>query len=88
MSDEKIQVNVTESGQTMDVLVYSKRADQIDVVIGEGVHSVRCELTPTRLGNAYVGKVMGREIIYNRSRDDVQAEIEERRNAIENPRRR
>lgn len=88
MSDEKIQVNVTETGQNMDVLVYSKRADQIDVVIGEGVHSVKCELTPTRLGNAYVGKVMGREIIYNRSRDDVQAEIEEHRNAIENPRRR
>jgi hypothetical protein len=61
---------------------------RIDVVIGEGVHSVKCELTPTRLGNAYVGKVMGREIIYNRSKEDVQAEIEERRNAIENPRRR
>ena len=88
MSDEKIQVSITETGQTMDVVVFNKRADQIDVVIGEGVHSVKCELTPTRLGNAYVGKVMGREIIYNRSRDDVHAEIEERRNAIENPRRR
>ena len=88
MSDEKIQVSVTQSGQTMDVVVFSKRADQIDVVIGEGVHSIKCELTPTRLGNAYVGKVMGREIIYSRSRDDVHAEIEARRNAIENPRRR
>ena len=88
MSDEKIQVSITETGQTMDVVVFNKRADQIEVVIGEGVHSVKCELTPTRLGNAYVGKVMGREIIYNRSRDDVHAEIEERRNAIENPRRR
>jgi hypothetical protein len=88
MSDEKITVNVTETGQAMDVVVFSKRVDQIDVVIGEGVHSVRCELTPTRLGNSYAGNVMGREIIYNRSRADVHAEIEERRNAIENPRRR
>jgi hypothetical protein len=88
MKDEKITVRVTESGQTMDVVVFSKRSDRIEVVLGEGTHSVKCELTPTRNGLSYAGKVMGREIIYERSRADVQAEIDKRIQAIENPRRR
>lgn len=88
MNDEKIKVRVTESGQVMDVVVFSKRADRIEVVIGEGTHNLKCELTPTRNGLAYSGKVMGREIIYERSRDDVQAEIDKQRLAITNPRRR
>lgn len=88
MSDEKITVSVTESGQTMDVVVFSKRPDRIEVVIGEGTHSVKCELTPTRSGLTYAGKIMGREIIYERSREDVQAEIDKRNQAIQNPRRR
>ena len=48
MINEKIKVRVTESGQTMDVVVFSKRADLIQVVLGEGIHSVKCDLTPTR----------------------------------------
>ena len=76
MSIEKIKVRVTQTGQTMDVVVFSKRAAQIEVVIGEGVHSVRCNLTPTRNGLAYAGSVMGREIVYERSRDEVQADID------------
>lgn len=88
MSGEKITVSVTESGQTMDVVVFSKRPDRIEVVIGEGTHSVKCELTPTRSGLTYAGKIMGREIIYERSREDVQAEIDKRNQAIQNPRRR
>ena len=88
MSDETIEVRVTESGQTMDVVVFSKRADRIEVVIGQGTHNIKCELTPTRNGLAYVGKAMGREIIYERSRDDVQAEIDKRNLAIRKPRRR
>jgi len=76
VSIEKIKVRVTQTGQTMDVVVFSKRAAQIEVVIGEGVHSVRCTLTPTRNGLAYSGSVMGREIVYERSRDDVQADID------------
>lgn len=88
MNDEKIKVQVTESGQTMDVVVFSKRADRIEVVIGEGAHNVKCELTPTRNGMAYAGKVMGREIIYERSREDVQAEIDKHNLAITKPRRR
>lgn len=76
MNSDIIKVEVTESGQTMDVVVLHKRADRIDVVIGKGVHSVQCELVPTRNGQAYSGTVMGREIIYHRSRELVQAELD------------
>jgi hypothetical protein len=73
---EKITVRSTESGQTMEVVVFSKRAHRIEVVLGEGVHSVKCELTPTRNGLAYAGNVLGREIVYERSREQVQADID------------
>lgn len=76
MNDEKIKVRVTETRQTMEVVVLSKRADRIEVVLGEGTHSVRCALTPTRTGQAYVGTVMGREIVHERSRQQVQADID------------
>ncbi|MEA3154891.1 MAG: hypothetical protein QOK44_2480 [Betaproteobacteria bacterium] len=76
MISEKIKVRVTQTGQTMDVVVLNKRASQIEVVIGEGVHSVRCELMPTRNGLAYSGSVMGREIVYERSREQVQSDID------------
>ena len=76
MNDEKIKVRVTNTGQTMDVMVLSKRADRIEVVLGEGVHSVRCALTPTRTGLAYAGSVMGREIVYERGREQVQSDID------------
>lgn len=76
MDNEKIKVKVTETGVTMDVVVYSKRASQIQVVLGEGVHSVKCDLMPTRNGMAYAGNVMGREVVYERSREQVQADID------------
>jgi hypothetical protein len=76
MINEKIQVKVTETGQTMDVVVLNKRADGIQVVIGEGIHNVKCDLAPTRNGRAYAGSVMGREIIYDRSREQVQADLD------------
>ncbi|HEV3239755.1 MAG TPA: hypothetical protein VG429_05085 [Casimicrobiaceae bacterium] len=75
MNDEKIQVRVTSSGQTIDVVVLSKRLNVIQVVLGEGVHNVRCDLMPTRNGAAYVGNAMGREIVYERSREDVKADL-------------
>ncbi|HTS20352.1 MAG TPA: hypothetical protein VMN79_00965 [Casimicrobiaceae bacterium] len=75
MGDERIQVRATSSGQTLDVVVLSKRLEMIQVVLGEGVHSVRCNLTPTRNGSAYVGSAMGREIVYERSRDEVKADL-------------
>lgn len=85
MIDEKIKVCATETDQIIEALVYNKSAAQIEVVIGEGVHSVKCKLTPTGNGRAYVGNIMGREIVYERSREQVQADIDE---AIPSTRRR
>lgn len=76
MNEEKIQVKITDTGKTMDVVVLNKRAQSIQIVLGAGVHSVRCDLTPTRNGLAYVGSAMGREMVYERSREQVQADID------------
>ena len=75
MNDEKISV-VTENGQKLEVVVLNKRAERITVVLGEGPHSVKCDLMPTRNGLAYAGSVMGRELVYARSKDQVQADID------------
>jgi hypothetical protein len=72
---EKIRVR-TESGQVLEVVVLHKRAERIQVVLGQGEHSVKCDLLPTRNGLAYAGSVMGRELIYERSREQVQADID------------
>ena len=76
MDIEKITVRNTESGKTMDVVVLSKHANRIQVVLGEGVHSVKCELTPTPNRSAFAGKALGREIVYERSPEDVQADLD------------
>jgi hypothetical protein len=76
MNDEKITVRVTSTGQTLDVVVLTKRAEAIEVVLGEGVHSVRCMLSPTRNGLAYAGSAMGREIVYERARGEVKADLD------------
>ena len=73
--EEKIKIK-TENGQTLEVVVYNKRVDVITVVLGEGTHSVKCDLTPTRNALAYAGSIMGREIVYERSREQVQADID------------
>jgi hypothetical protein len=75
MADEKIKVKM-ENGQTLDCVVLSKRAEVIQIVLGEGVHSVKASLSPTRNGLAYVGSVMGRELVYERSKEQVQADID------------
>jgi hypothetical protein len=75
MNVEKIKVRNTDTGQVLEVVVFSKRAESIEVVLGEGVHNVKCTLTPTRNGLAYAGKIMGREIVYERSREQVAADI-------------
>jgi hypothetical protein len=75
MNTEKIKVR-TENGQIMEVVVLAKRASGIEIVIGEGIHNVKCTLTPTRNGLAYAGSIMGRELIYARSREQVQADID------------
>jgi hypothetical protein len=88
MVTEKITVRITETRQTIDVVVFSKRADVIEVVIGEGIHNVKCALTPTRNGLAYAGTVMGREIVYERSREQVQADIDRLNPVMRKPTRR
>ena len=75
MEPEKIKVK-TEAGQLLEVVVYDKRADRITVVVGQGPHSVKCDLSPTRNGLAYAGAVMGRELVYERSREQVQADVD------------
>lgn len=75
MKDEKIEVRVTSSGQTLQVVVLNMSLDMIQIVLGEGAHNVRCHLAPTRNGAAYVGNAMGREIVYERSREQVKADL-------------
>ncbi len=74
MEDKKIKVHV-ESGQILEVVVSSKKSDAIWIVLGEGIHNAKCKLTPTRNSLAYAGSVLGREIIYERSVEQVQADI-------------
>jgi len=76
MIPEKISVRVTSSGQTVEVKVLHYRAESIEVVLGEGVHSVRCQLSPTRNALAYAGNAMGREIVYERSQELVKADLQ------------
>ena len=88
MHNEKITVRVTETKQTLEVVVFNKRAEVIEVVIGEGINNVKCSLTPTRNGLAYAGSVMGREIVYERSREQVQADIDKLNPHLRKPGRR
>ena len=76
MQNETITVINTESGQSMEVVLLNKRAHLITVVIGKGVHNMQCDLVPTKNGKAYVGSIMGRELIFHRSREQVQADLD------------
>lgn len=88
MEPERIKVRVTETGQLLDVVVYSKRAERIEIVLGEGIHNVKCELTPTRLGLSYAGSVRGRELVYERSREQVQTDLDKLNPKLREQRRR
>jgi len=88
MNNEKITVRHTETGKTMEVVVFSKRAEAIEVVIGEGMHNMKCVLSPTRNGMAYAGSIMGREIVYERSREKVKADVEMANPHVRGPRAR
>jgi len=76
MQNEMITVRATENEQTLEVLVYSKSEHKIEVMVGEGIHSVKCTLSPTSNGRAYAGEVMGRELVYERSPEQVHEDIE------------
>lgn len=88
MSEQKIEVRVTETDQIMSVGIFSKSQDKIEVVLGEGVHSVKCELLPTPNGLAYAGSAMGREIVYERSCELVAADLEVENHDYRDSRRR
>ncbi len=85
MNPEKISVR-TETGQNLEVVVLTKTANGIQVVIGEGVHNMKCDLAPTRNGMAYVGSIRGREVVYERSRAQVQADLDRANPALRLPR--
>jgi hypothetical protein len=87
MNPEKIRL-VMENGKAIEAVVFSKRADAIEVVLGEGINNVKCTLTPTRNGLAYAGSVMGRELVYQRSREQVQADIDRLDPRLRKPRAR
>jgi DUF2075 family protein len=52
------------------------------------MHSMKCALTPTRNELAYAGTIMGREIVYERSRAQVQADIDRLNPMVKGMRRR
>ena len=85
MHSEKIKLRA-ENGQLIEATVMTKRAEHIEVVIGEGVHNVKCQLTPTRNGLAYAGSIMGREIVYERTPEQVQADIDRLNPNLRKPR--
>jgi len=76
MATPTLTVRITETGKELQVVLLSRQANRIEVVLGEGAHSMRCELTPNRAASAYVGSAMGREIVYERSRKQVQEDID------------
>ncbi|MGQ0511889.1 MAG: hypothetical protein ACT4P9_14900 [Betaproteobacteria bacterium] len=76
MVTEKLKVRITETGQQIEVVLFSRHASSIQVVIGTGEHSMKCTLSPTRNEMAYAGSIMGREIVYERSKAQVQADID------------
>ena len=76
MNTETIKVRNTDTGQILEVVVLSRRVEVIEVVIGSGVHSMKCELKPTRTRSAYAGSIMGREIVYERTPEQVKADID------------
>lgn len=88
METEKIEVRSTDSGKTLQVVVFHKRVDRIEVVLGEGIHCVKCTLTPTSNRRAYAGTAMGREIVYERTPEQVQADLDRLNPYIKNTRRR
>ena len=79
-----LEEQILESAEQAELQVTELRA----LVLGEGVHSVRCALTPTRNGLAYAGNAMGREIVYERSREQLQADLDRLNPNLRKPMRR
>jgi hypothetical protein len=73
---DKIHVT-TETDQQLEVDVTSYKADAIWILVGKGEHSIKCKLVPSRNQLAYVGSVMGRELIYQRSFKQVREDLQQ-----------
>lgn len=71
MIPEKIIVQ-SEAGKGIEVAVIEMSPNNISIAIGEGIHNVRCKLVPTDNGRAFYGSVMGREVVYETSVDEVK----------------
>lgn len=76
MTEQRIKLR-TESDTIIEAVVVSLRVDGISIALGEGLHNIKCKLTPTTNQRAYVGSVMGREVIYERSVKQVAADLAE-----------
>jgi len=74
MTSDNIKVK-SESGKSIDVVVTEMTPQAIWIAIGEGIHNVKCKLVPTDNGRAYVGSVMGREVIYERSVEEIKKDL-------------
>jgi hypothetical protein len=72
---ETIAIRTRSGDLTLDAVVLNKRADRIQIMLHEGAQSVFCELKPTADALAYVGTSLGREMIYERSRAQVEADV-------------
>jgi len=75
MDNEKIRV-LLENGKRLDVVVATKKVDAIWIILGEGPHSSKCKLIPTDNGLAYAGTILGREILYERTVQQIEVEIQ------------
>lgn len=62
----------SEAGKSIEVAVVDMTPNVITVALGEGIHNVKCKLVPTDNSRAYVGSVMGREVVYEVSVDEVK----------------
>ncbi len=71
---ETLMIKV-ETGQELEAHVMTYKEDVIWVMVGKGDQSARCKLVPTRNRLAYFGSIMGREIIYERSVQQVRDEL-------------
>ena len=74
--DDKIKVE-TESGQMIEVTITSMTPETIWVLVGDGPHASKCKLEPTRNKLAYAGSIMGRELIFSCSVEDVRQSLAE-----------
>ena len=74
MANDKITVK-TEAGKNLEVVVTEKTPMAIWVAVGEGIHNVKCKLVPTPNGLAYAGSVMGRELVYEQSVEEVKKQL-------------